>query len=55
MKDSKKVKMTLMLDEDTIAILKTFAYTEFQETNISKGVRLLAKQHEQKRIQQSER
>ena len=53
MENSKKVKMTLMLDEDTIAILKAFAYEELNETNISKAVRLLAKKHEQKRIQQS--
>ena len=53
MKDSRKVKMTLMLDEDTIAILKAFAYKELNETNISKAVRLLAKNHEQERIQQS--
>ena len=53
MNDSKKVKMTLMLDEHTIAILRDFSYVELKETNISKAVRLLAKQHEQKRIQKS--
>lgn len=45
MADNKKVKMTLMLDSDTIATLKDFAYQEIGETNISKAVRLLATKH----------
>lgn len=45
MADNKKVKMTLMLDSDTIAILKEFAYQEIGETNVSKAVRLLATKH----------
>ena len=44
--DSKKVKMTLMLDEDTIAILKAYSYDELKETNVSKAVRLLAKNYD---------
>ena len=44
--DNKKVKMTLMLDGDTIAILKDFAYRRLGETNVSKAVRLLAKEYE---------
>ena len=50
MQDNKRVKMTLLLDSDTIAILKDFAYQEIGETNVSKAVRLLAKQYDTKRI-----
>lgn len=45
MADNKRVKMTLMLDSDTINLLKEFAYREIGETNVSKAVRLLAKQY----------
>jgi hypothetical protein len=45
MADNRKVKMTLMLDSDTIDLLKDFAYKEIGETNVSKAVRLLAKKH----------
>ena len=45
MQNNKKVKMTLMLDSDTIELLKHFAYQEIGETNVSKAVRLLAKQY----------
>ena len=48
MQDNKKVKMTLMLDSDTIDLLKEFAYQEIGETNVSKAVRLLAKQYAEK-------
>lgn len=47
MQNNKKVKMTLMLDSDTIEVLRMFAYEELGETNVSKAVRLLAKQYEQ--------
>jgi len=53
MKDSKRVKMTLMLDEHTIAILREFAYKEFGETNVSKAIRLLAKKYETNGLQPS--
>jgi len=46
MPSNKKVKMTLMLDSDTISLLKKFAYKEFGDTNVSKAVRLLAKQND---------
>lgn len=49
MADNRKVKMTLMLDSDTIELLKEFAYQEIGETNVSKAVRLLAKQYENTR------
>lgn len=53
MADSKRVKMTLMLDSDTINLLKEFAYQELGETNVSKAVRLLAKQYAEKRTKQT--
>ena len=48
MPDNKKVKMTLMLDSDTIDLLKAFAYQEIGETNVSKAVRLLATKYANK-------
>ena len=47
--NNKKVKMTLLLDSDTIDLLRDFAYQEIGETNVSKAVRLLAKQSEKQR------
>ncbi len=47
--NNKKVKMTLLLDSDTIDLLRDFAYQEIGETNVSKAVRLLAKQYEKQR------
>jgi hypothetical protein len=42
---NKKVKMTLMLDSDTISLLKMFSFKEIGETNVSKAVRILANKY----------
>jgi hypothetical protein len=54
MADNKRVKMTLMLDSDTIDFLKSFAYQEVGDTNVSKAVRLLAKKHGKKKTESEE-
>ena len=53
MVNSKKVKMTLMLDEHTIAILRNLSYKELGQTNVSKSIRLLAKKYETKEQNES--
>ena len=45
--DNKRVRMTLLLDDKTIKALKQFSYERIGETNVSKAVMLMVKEHEQ--------
>ena len=42
-----RIKMTLLLDSETIAILKKYAFEKTGNTNVSMAVRLMAKEHEE--------
>jgi len=44
-KDSKRVKMTLLLDSDTIKALNEYSFIKFGKTNVSNAVRELAKEY----------
>lgn len=44
-----RVKMTLLLDSETITILKKYSYELTGSTNVSKAVMSMAKAHEQSR------
>ena len=41
-----RVKMTLLLDSETITILKKYSYAATGSTNVSKAVMSMAKEHE---------
>ena len=41
-----RVKMTLLLDSETITILKKYSYEATGSTNVSKAVMSMAKEHE---------
>ena len=41
-----RVKMTLLLDSETITILKQYSYEKFGSTNVSKAVMSMAKENE---------
>lgn len=47
MADKKRVKMTLLLDSDTIEILKQYSSDKTGRESVSMAVRMLAKEHEQ--------
>ena len=47
MKDKGRVKMTLLLDSETIQLLKQYSYETIGATNVSKAVMLMAKEYEQ--------
>lgn len=40
-----RVKMTLLLDSETIALLKQYSYEQTGSTNVSKAVMSMAKQY----------
>ena len=48
MDNNSRVKMTLLLDSATIAILKKYAMDKAGTENVSNAVRMMAKEHEQK-------
>ena len=45
MAKDKRVKMTLLLDSDTISILSEYSYNKHGRTNISNAVREIAKEY----------
>jgi len=45
---SKRVKMTLLLDDETIKLLKQYSYEKFGSTNVSNSVRSMAKEYGKK-------
>lgn len=53
MSNSKKQKMTVLLDSETIELLKEYAEKELSSSSISQAVRSMAKEYGQKRKQQS--
>ena len=44
-KTQDRVKMTLLLDSETIAVLKQYGFDKFGETNVSKSVMSMAKEY----------
>jgi len=44
-----RVKMTLLLDSDTINILKAYALEKSGTENVSNAVRMIAKEYDRKR------
>lgn len=40
-----RVKMTLLLDSETITLLKQYSYEQIGSTNVSKAVMSMAKQY----------
>ena len=44
-----RVKMTLLLDSDTINILKQFSQEKSGTENVSNAVRMIAKEYDRKR------
>jgi len=47
MADKKKVRMTLLLDSDTIEILQRYSLKTTGNQSVSMAVRMLAKEYEQ--------
>ena len=45
MKESKRQKMTLLLDDETIKLLKKYGYETLGETNVSKAVMSMVKKY----------
>lgn len=50
--EGKRVKMTLLLDGETIQLLKDYSYQKTGNTNVSKAVMSIAKEHDKERRQQ---
>lgn len=46
MRDKRRVKMTLLLDSETIQLLKDYSYEQTGSTNVSKAVMSMAKKYE---------
>ena len=46
---NERVKMTLLLSDETIKLLKQYAYETLGETNVSKAVMSMAKEYEHRR------
>jgi len=46
MSKKQKVKMTLLLDSDTIDILKAYSVEQTGNVSVSMGVRMLAKEYD---------
>lgn len=46
MQKSKRVKMTLLLDSDTIVLLKKYGLEKSGTENVSNAVRMIAKEYE---------
>lgn len=49
MKAQDRVKMTLLLDSETIKLLKEYSYEKTGSTNVSKAVMSMAKEYEKSR------
>lgn len=49
MKAQDRVKMTLLLDSETIKLLKEYSYEKIGSTNVSKAVMSMAKEYEKSR------
>ncbi len=43
--ESKRQRMTLLLDDKTIKALKQYSYEKLGDTNVSKAVMLMVKEH----------
>lgn len=43
--DNKRVKMTLLLDSETVKLLKQYSYEKYEETNASRAVMSMAKEY----------
>lgn len=48
-----RVKMTLLLDSDTINILKEYSYVTNKNTNVSNAIREIAKTYGKEKLQQN--
>jgi hypothetical protein len=48
-----KVKMTVLLDSETIRLLKDYASEKFGSNNVSNAIRSMAREYDNKRTQQS--
>ena len=49
MKAQDRVKMTLLLDSETMKLLKEYSYEKTGSTNVSKAVMSMAKEYEKSR------
>jgi hypothetical protein len=49
-----RVKMTLLLDSDTIAILKEYASEKSGVENVSNAVRMMAKEYDKKQVKRED-
>ena len=49
MKAQDRVKMTLLLDSETIRLLKEYSFEQTGSTNVSKAVMSMAKEYEKSR------
>ncbi len=48
MADKKRVRMTVLLDSDTIDVLQDFSVEKTGRKSVSMAIRMLAKEYEQK-------
>jgi hypothetical protein len=48
---NKRIKMTLLLDERSVAVLREFSYRQFGTTNVSKAIMEMAKDYENQQQQ----
>ena len=51
--DNNRQKMTLLLDSETITLLKQYGFDKFGATNVSKAVMSMAKDYGKQREQQN--
>lgn len=49
-----RIKMTVLLDSETIRLLKEYASEKFGSTNVSNAIRSMAREYGQQRTQQRE-
>ena len=54
MKENKRQKMTLLLDDETIKLLKKYGYETLGETNVSKAVMSMVKKYGTKTTKDTE-
>lgn len=50
---NERVKMTVLLDSETIRLLKDYASEKFGSNNVSNAIRSMAREYGQQRTQQS--
>lgn len=50
MSNNESIKKTLLLDEDTIKILKDYSFTTSGSENISSAVRAMAREHQKREL-----